>query len=185
MMPRIAIALCAIGAGLSWLLWEALRLAWDGSTGSDCASGAEYTGDAVFAAAGLLMGLTLLALSAQLVGIQRSLALVAAGGATLFGVANGVEHCAFEPLFLLYALGGLAFVISTAVLGFTVLVTGAVGRWPGVLLLVAALAPMMLSFDRGGAALGGAAWLMLGVALLVGARMPDLRHDVADEALTS
>lgn len=166
-MRTTTIAFSAVGTGVAWLLWEALRNLWDGATGSDCASGAEYTGDTVFAVAGLLMGLTLLGLSTLLARIPRSLALVAAAGAVVFGVANGVEHCAFEPLFILYALGGLVFVVSTAILGVSIVLTGAIGRWPGALLVVAALAPMMLSFERSGAALGGAAWLVLGVALLV------------------
>jgi hypothetical protein len=88
-------------------------------------------------------------------------------GAVVFGLANGIEHCAFEPLFILYALGGLVFVVSTAILGVSIVLTGAIGRWPGALLVVAALAPMMLSFDRGGAGLGGAAWVVFGLTLLL------------------
>lgn len=167
MSRRSTTAYSAIGTGVAWLTWEALRLSSDDATGSDCASGAEFAGDAVFATAGVLTGLTLLLFAGQLAGLTRTLALLGAASAVLWGVANGIEHCAFEPFFLLYALGGLVFVVSTAILGVIVLVTGRLGRWPGVLLVVAALAPMMLSFERGGAGVGGAAWLVLGVALLV------------------
>jgi hypothetical protein len=167
MIARSVTSLAAVGAGLAWLTWEALRFFWDGSTGSDCASGAEYAGDTAFATAGVLTGLTLLGLSSQANGLARTSALLGAAGATLFGLGNAAEHCAFEPLFALYAAGGLAFVVSTTAFGLSVLVTGALGRWPGVLLIAAALAPMILSFEHSGAAVGGAAWLILGIALLV------------------
>ena len=166
-MRTTTIAVTAIAAGAAWLTWEGIRLALTDVSASGCSSPSELAGDAAFAIAGLLMGLALLGLAGQVAGLPRLFALSGGIGAAVFGLANGVEHCAFEPFFLLYALGGLVFVVSTAILGVSVLVSGALSRWLGVLLVVAALAPMMLSFDRGGAALGGAAWLVLGVALLV------------------
>lgn len=166
-MRRTTIAVTAIAAGAAWLTWEGLRLASDQATGSDCASGAEYAGDAAFAIAGFLTGLALLGLAGQVSSPPRLFALSGGIGAVVFGLANGIEHCAFEPLFILYALGGLVFVVSTAILGVSIVLTGAIGRWPGALLVVAALAPMMLSFDRGGAGLGGAAWVVFGLTLLL------------------
>lgn len=166
-MRRTTIAWTAIGAGAAWLIWDGIRLFWTDAANSDCSTPADIAGDAAFAIAGFLMGLALLGLAGQVSGPPRLFALSGGIGAVVFGLANGIEHCAFEPLFILYALGGLVFVVSTAILGVSVLVSGALSRWPGALLIVAALAPMMLSFERGGAALGGAAWLVLGVALLV------------------
>ncbi len=176
-MARTTIAVSAIGAGIAWLTWEGIRLALTDTSASDCSSPSELAGDAMFAIAGVMTGLTLLGLSSQAVGPARMFALVGAAGAAVFGLANGAEHCAFEPLFLLYAAGGLIFVVSTAAFGLSVLVTGALGRWPGVLLIAAAIAPMILSFERGGAALGGAMWLVLGVALLVVPALPSSRPD--------
>jgi hypothetical protein len=176
MIARSATGISAFGAGMAWLTWETLRVAVDGSTGSDCASGAEYAGDTAFAVAGLLSALTLLGLAAGLTGVPHALALLGAASGAIFGVANGVEHCVFEPLFLLYAAGGLVFVVSTTLLGASILVTGALNRWIGVLLVVEAVAPMMLSFDRNGAALQGAAWLARGVVLLAGSAAPAPRR---------
>jgi len=166
-MHRTTIAVTAIAAGAAWLLWDGIRIFWTDAANSNCSTPADIASDAIFAIAGVLTGLTLLGLSSQAAGPARMFALVGAAGAAVWGLANGAEHCAFEPLFLLYAAGGLIFVVSTAAFGLIVLVTGALGRWPGVLLIAAATAPMMLSFERGGAALGGAMWLVLGVALLV------------------
>jgi len=165
-MPRSLVSLSAIASGLAWLLWESLRLSWDGATGATCQSGPEYAGDAVFATAGVLTGLTLLGLSSRATGLTRTLALLGATGASVWGLANGAEHCVFEPLFLLFAAGGLIFTVCTAAFGLSVMVTGARSRWPGLLLIVASIAPFMLSFERSGAAVGGMAWLILGVALL-------------------
>ena len=70
------------------------------------------------------------------------------------------EDCAAEPFFVVYVAGALLLFLATAALGVSALVIRqgrTLGRWQGVLLIVAAFAPW-LSFDRGGAALLGYAW---------------------------
>jgi len=58
------------------------------------------------------------------------------------------------------------YVLASCVLAAGLLITGQLGRWPGLLLGVAALAGSMLGgYERGGAAVTGVAWLTLGVLL--------------------
>jgi hypothetical protein len=83
------------------------------------------------------------------------------------GLANAVEHCAYEPFWILFVLGALGTMLASIALGAALLIWGALGRWRGVL-LVAAAAGLMLGTDRGGAAVFGVAWTILGVSLLAG-----------------
>jgi hypothetical protein len=82
------------------------------------------------------------------------------------GVGNGLEHCVYEPLWLLYVLGALGLTLSAAALGLVLLVTGALGRWRGLLLVTAAVG-LMLGFERGAAAVFGGSWLVFGATLVV------------------
>jgi hypothetical protein len=169
-MSRPVVAMSAVSAGCGWLVWEGLRRTWDGSTGADCSSAAEYTGDAVFAGAALLVALTMLGLGGRLSGVGRWCALASAAGAAMMGLGNAVEHCAAEPFFIVYVAGAMLMFLATAALGVVALVIRqgrTLGRWRGVLLIVAAFA-LWLSFDRGGAALLGLAWIAFGVSLMVG-----------------
>jgi hypothetical protein len=165
-MRRTTIAVSALGAGAAWLTWEGIRLALTDASASDCTSPSELAGDAMFAIGGLAVAATMIGLATCLSGVPRWFAIAAAITAATMGVANGVEHCAYEPAWLLYVFGAMGMFLSLAALGLALLVTGAIGRWPGALLVVAALTPW-LSFDRGAAAVLGATWLVLGVALLL------------------
>lgn len=166
-MRRTTIAVTAISAGALWLIWEGIRLSWTDAANSDCSTPADIASDTAFAAGGLAVAAALFGLATRLSGIPRWLAIAAAVGAATMGVANGVEHCAYEPFWLLYVFGALGLVLSTVALGLGLLVTGAMGRWRGLLLVAAALGLMMLGFDRGGTAVFGAAWIVFGLTLLL------------------
>ena len=120
----------------------------------------------MFAADGLAVAAALFGLATQMSGFRRWLAIAAAASSATMGLANGVEHCTYEALSLLYVFGGLALVLSTAMLGLGLLVTGGLGRWRG-LLLVAGAVGLMLGADRGGTAVFGAAWIVFGLTLLL------------------
>ena len=165
-MRRTTIAVTAISAGAAWLIWEGIRLSWTDPANSNCSTPADIASDAVFAAGGLAVALALFGLATQLSGVPRWLAIAGAVAAATMGVANGVEHCAYEPFWLLYVFGAIGMVLSTAALGLGLVVTGAMGRWRGLLLVGAALG-LMLGSDRGGAAAFGAAWVVFGLTVLL------------------
>jgi hypothetical protein len=158
-------AVCSVIGGVLWLTWEAVRLLSDDTISSNCSSPTEYAADATFALAGLFVGAALLSMAAVLSGPLRWLAIVAAAGSAVTGVANGIEHCVFEPFWLLNVVGATAVFLSTAALGVLLFVTRSVFGWRS-LLLVAGAAGMMLSFERGAAAVYGAAWLAFGISLI-------------------
>ena len=166
-MRRTATAAIAIGAGTTWLIWEGIRLSWTDAANSNCSTASDIAGDVVFAAGGLAVAVALFGLATQMSGIRRWLAIAGAVAAATMGVANGVEHCAYEPFWILYVFGATGMVLSTAALGLGLLVTGGLGRWRGLLLVAAALGLMMLGFDRGGAAVFGAALVVFGLTLLL------------------
>jgi hypothetical protein len=166
-MRRTTNAVTAISAGAAWLVWEGIRLSWTDAANSDCSTASDITSDAVFAAGGLAVAAAVIGLATSLSGVPRWFVVVAAIAAATVGVGNGVEHCAYEPFWLLYVFGALGLTLSTAALGLGLLVTGAMGRWRGLLLVGAALGLMMLGFDRGGAAVFGAAWVAFGLTLLL------------------
>ena len=165
-MRRTTIAVTALGAGAAWLIWDGIRLFWTDAANSNCSTPADIASDAVFAAGGLAVAAALIALATCVSGIWRWLAIAGAVAAATMGVANGVEHCAYEPFWLLYVFGAIGMVLSTAALGLGLVVTGAMGRWRGLLLVAAALG-MMLGADRGGAAAFGAAWVVFGLTVLL------------------
>ena len=159
-------AVASIISGIAWLAWELSRRVWDDGASSDCAGSADFFNDGTFAVANMAAAVALMSLFGLLRGALRWSCLAAAVGVAAFGVGNSIEHCVAEPFFLLYVGGGLMWVLASCVLAAGLLVTGQLGRWPGVLLGVAALAPGMLGgFERGGAAVTGVAWLALGVLL--------------------
>ena len=159
-------AVASIISGIAWLAWELSRRVWDDGASSDCAAPADFYNDATFAVATVAAAVALASLFWLLHGALRWFCLAAAVGAAAWGVGNSVEHCVAEPFFLLYVGGALMYVLASCVLAAGLLITGQLGRWPGVLLGVAALAPGMLGgFERGGAAVTGVAWLTLGVLL--------------------
>ena len=158
-------AVASIISGIAWLAWELSRRVWDDGASSDCAAPADFYNDATFAVATVAAAVALASLFWLLHGALRWFCLAAAVGAAAFGVGNSVEHCVAEPFFLLYAGGGLMYVLATCGLAAGLLVTGQLGRWPGLLLGVAALGPGQLGFEGGGAAVAGVAWLTLGVLL--------------------
>jgi len=162
-----AVAWCATAGGAAWLLWEGLRLSGENVASYTCSSASAYAADATFASAGLLVAGACFGLSARLSGRPRWVAILAAAASAVMGLANGLEHCAYEPLWLLYVLGALGLTLSTAALGLVLLVTGALGRWRGLLLVTAAVGLMMLGFDRGAAAVFGGSWLVFGATLVV------------------
>ena len=158
-------AVASIVSGIAWLAWELSRRVWDDGASSDCAAPADFYNDATFAVANVAAAVALASLFWLLHGALRWFCLAAAVGAAAFGVGNSVEHCVAEPFFLLYAGGGLMYVLATCGLAAGLLVTGQLGRWPGLLLGVAALGSGVLGFEGGGAAVTGVAWLTLGVLL--------------------
>jgi hypothetical protein len=164
---QAATAACAIAGGAACLLWNGIGLAAEDLSGGSCSSPSDYAGDATFAAAGVLVGAALLGIATLLLPLQRWIATVAGAASATFVVANGVEHCGYEPLSLLYVLGATVSTLAVAALGIAWLITGAMGRWRGLLLIAAAAAPMLLQFDGGGAALSGASWVLFGLSLLV------------------
>ena len=178
-MRRTTIAVTAISAGAAWLIWEGIRLSWTDPANSNCSTPADIAGDAMFAIGGLAVAAAMIGLATCLSGVPRWFAIVAAVAAATMGLANGVEHCAYEPFWLPYVLGAMAMVLSTAALGLALLVTGALGRWRG-LLLIAAVVGLMLGTDRGGTAAFGAAWIVFGLTLLMD-RQP-LQAPAANEA---
>lgn len=156
-------AVASIISGIAWLAWELSRRVWDDGASSDCAAPADFYNDATFAVATVAAAIALAALFWLLRGALRWFCLAAAVGAAAWGVGNFVEHCVAEPFFLLYAGGGLMYVLATCGLAAGLLVTGQLGRWPGLLLGVAALGSMVVDFEGGGAAVTGVAWLLFGV----------------------
>jgi hypothetical protein len=162
----------AVGAsilsGVAWLAWELSRRFWADGASSDCAAPADFFNDATFAVANLAAAVALASSSLLLRGALRWVALAAATGAVATGIGNSVEHCVAEPFFLLYVAGALTYTLATCVLAAGLLLTGQLGRWPGLLLGVAALGGLMLGgSERGGAAVTGVAWLLFGVLLVV------------------
>ena len=178
-MRRTAIAGTAISAGAAWLIWEGIRLSWTDAANSDCSTPADIAGDAMFAIGGLAVAAAMIGLATCLSGVPRWFAIVAAVAAATMGLANGVEHCAYEPFWLLYVLGAMTMVLSTAALGLALLVTGALGRWRGLLLIAGAVG-LMLGPDRGGTAVFGAAWVVFGLTLLLDRQA--LQASAANEA---
>jgi hypothetical protein len=158
-------AVASIISGIAWLAWELSRRVWDDGASSDCAAPADFYNDATFAVATVAAAIALAALFWLLHGALRWFCLAAALGAAAWGVGNSVEHCVAEPFFLLYVGGGLMYVLATCGLAAGLLVTGQLGRWPGLLLGVAALGSLVVDFEGGGAAVTGVAWLTLGVLL--------------------
>ena len=158
-------AVASIISGIAWLAWELSRRVWDDGASSDCAAPADFYNDATFAVANMAAAVALASLFWLLRGTLRWFCLAAAVGAAAFGVGNSVEHCVAEPFFLLYVGGGLMYVLATCGLAAGLLVTGQLGRWPGLLLGVAALGSVVVDFEGGGAAVTGVAWLTLGVLL--------------------
>ena len=158
-------AVASIVSGIAWLAWELSRRVWDDGASSDCAAPADFYNDATFAVATVAAAVALASLFWLLHGALRWFCLAAAVGAAAWGVGNSVEHCVAEPFFLLYAGGGLIYVLATCGLAAGLLVAGQLGRWPGLLLGVAALGSMVVDFEGGGAAVTGVAWLTLGVLL--------------------
>jgi hypothetical protein len=148
----------------SWLAWDISRRAWDDGASSDCVTSADYFNDATFALANAAAAVALASSFVLLRGALRWIALAAAIGAVAFGIGNSVEHCIAEPFFLLFVAGGLTYVLAGCGLAAGLLVTGQLGRWPGLLLGVAALGLMVLDSERGGAAVTGVAaslrWLV-------------------------
>jgi len=165
-MRRTTIAVTAISAGAAWLIWDGIRVFWTDAANSNCSTPADIAGDAMFAIGGLAVAAAMIGLATCLSGVPRWFAIVAAVAAATMGLANGVEHCAYEPFWLLYVFGAIGMVLSTAALGLGLVVTGAMGRWRGLLLVGAALG-MMLGSDRGGAAAFGAAWVVFGLTVLL------------------
>ena len=158
-------AVASIISGIAWLAWELSRRVWDDGASSDCAAPADFYNDATFAVATVAAAVALASLFCLLHGALRWFCLAAAVGAAAWGVGNSVEHCVAEPFFLLYVGGALMYVLASCVLAAGLLITGQLGRWPGLLLGVAALGSVVVDFEGGGAAVTGVAWLTLGVLL--------------------
>lgn len=159
MAARRLALVASIISGIAWLAWELSRLGWDDGASSDCATYAGYYNDAAFALANTAAAVALASLFVLLRGALRWIALAAAIGAAAFGIGNSIEHCVAEPFFLLYVAGGLTYVLAGCLLAIALLVSGRLGRWPGLPLLAAALGSMVLGFEGGGAAVTGVAWL--------------------------
>ena len=161
----------AVGAsvlsGVAWLAWELSRRFWADGASSDCATSADLYNDAMFALATAAAAVALGSLFSLLAGTLRWICLAAAAGAAATGVGNSVEHCVAEPFFLLYVGGALMHFLATCGLAAGLLLTGQLGRWPGLLLGVAALGGSMLGYEGGGAAVTGVAWLLFGAMLAV------------------
>lgn len=111
--------------------------------------------DAVFALASMAAAVALASLFVLLRGAFRWVGMAAAIGAAAQGVGNSVEHCVAEPFFLVYVAGALTFALASCVLAAGLLVTGQLGRWPGLMLGAAALGLMFLGSERGGVAVTG------------------------------
>ena len=106
-------AVASIISGIAWLAWELSRRVWDDGASSDCAAPADFYNDATFAVATVAAAVALAALFWLLRGALRWFCLAAAVGAAAWGVGNSVEHCVAEPFFLLYAGGGLMYVLAS------------------------------------------------------------------------
>ena len=156
-------------SGISWLAWEISRRAWDDGASSDCVTSADYFNDATFAFANAAAAVALVSSFVLLRGALRWIALAAAIGAAAFGIGNSVEHCVAGPFTLLFVAGGLMYTLAGCGLAAGLLVTGQLGRWPGLLLGVAALGLMVLDSQHGGAAVTGVAWLAFGASLALAA----------------
>jgi hypothetical protein len=162
-----AIAFFGACGGALWLAWDGVGRIWQGLEGADCSSAPEYASDILFALAGLFVGAALVGLAAYVPGVLRWAAVVGGAGSAVSGLANGVEHCAYEPFWVLYVLGATLTVLAAVALGAGMVATGALGRWRGVFLIAGAVG-MMFGFERAGGALFGAAWLAFALSLFVG-----------------
>jgi len=156
----------AIVSGTAWLTWEVSRRLWDDGASSDCTTSADYFNDTAFALANLAAAVALASSFLLVRGALRWVALAAAIGAVASGIGNSVEHCVAESFFLLYVAGALTYTLATCALAAGLLITGRLGRYPGLLLLAAALGLLAFDSERGGAAVTGIAWLGF-AALLV------------------
>jgi len=166
----------SILSGIAWLAWELSRRFWDDGASSDCSTSADFYNDGVFALATTAGAVALGSLSRSLRGTPRWFSLVAALGLAAGGVGNSVEHCLAEPFFLVFAIGLLVYVLASCALGVALVVTRQLGRWPGLLLSAAALG-LNLSFERGGAAVAGVAWLLFGVLFAVMTSRERMAHE--------
>jgi len=120
-------AVASIISGIAWLAWELSRRVWDDGASSDCAAPADFYNDATFAVATVAAAVALASLFWLLHGALRWFCLAAAVGAAAWGVGNSVEHCVAEPFFLLYAGGGLIYVLATCGLAAGLLVNSGAG----------------------------------------------------------
>ena len=156
----------SIFSGVAWLAWELSRRFWDDGASSGCATSADFYNDAMFALATTAAAIALGSLFLLLRGAPRWFSLAAAVGVAAGGIGNSGEHCLAEPFFLLFAAGLLVYVLASCALGAAWVMTAQLGRWPGLLLIAAALG-LNLSFQRGAAAVTGVAWLLFGVLFAV------------------
>lgn len=177
------ISAAAIVSGAAWLTWEASRRLWDDGASSGCTTSADYFNDTAFALANLAAAVALASSSLLLRGALRWVALAAATGAVASGIGNSIEHCVAEPFFLLYVAGALTYTLATCALGVGLLITGRLGRYPGILLGAAALGLLAFDSERGGAAVTGIVWL--GFAAVLAYLHPDDAIMGADTRLSS
>lgn len=169
-MERERLAAAAgFGAGVLWFAWEATRRWWSDGTSSDCASAGEFAADALFLAALLAGAVAFLALFRLLDSPARIAAAVCAVASVMHGGGNMIEHCVAEPFFIVYVLGGMALVVGASVLAVMLLVRRPwrLGPIAPVCLFVAAVGGLVLSHDRGGAALMAMGWVAFALTMWV------------------
>ena len=165
MTARSQAAVASFICGIAWLAWEVSRRVWDDGASSDCASSAGVFNDAVFAIANAAGAVALASLALTLRGAPRWVAFAAAAGAAAQGSGNAVEHCVAEPFFLLFVAGAMAYAFGSLALAGGLLISGQLGRWPGLLVAAAAIG-LMAGTDRGGAGVTGVAWLAFAASLV-------------------
>jgi hypothetical protein len=156
----------SIAAGVSWLAWELSRLALDDGASSACATSADYFNDTSFAIANMAAAVVLLSFATLQPGASRWIGFVSGVGAVGVALGNSAEHCVAEPFFVLYVAGSLGYLLAGVAFGGVLLVSGRLGRWPGPAIAAAAIAPLMLGYERGGAAIAGIAWLALAAFMM-------------------
>jgi hypothetical protein len=165
-------AVAAFTAGAFWLAWEATRRWWSDGASSTCSSTGEVVADSIFLIAAIAGACAFFVLSVASSGFPRRPAVLCGAASLAVGIGNTLEHCAAEPFFLLYVLGGMGLLAGSAVLAVSLLIRRPwqLGPLAPVCLFVAGWGGLMVDYEHGGAVLIAVGWIAFGVVVLARAR---------------
>lgn len=173
-------AIAAFTAGAFWLAWEATRRWWSDGASSTCSSAGEVVADSIFLAAAIAGACAFFVLAVALSGFPRRPAALCGVASLAVGIGNTLEHCAAEPFFLLYVLGGVGLLLGSAVLVLSLLIRRPwqLGPLAPVCLFVAGWGGLMVDYEHGGASLIAAGWIAFAAIVFARARSTEAVHRV-------